>query len=392
MTKRESDSKSARRRQHTPEYKVQALALADKIGVAAAARDLELHESQIYDWRSKATAQLARSDLEKQQANEIGKLNRRLRQQEEELAILKKLQRISLETRSDEGQAKYEFIKAHRTIFSVAAMCRVLDASRGGYYTWQERRASGTAREVASASLDKLVVAAFEARKGRSGSPGLTLDLCDDGHVFNRKTVAKSMQRQGLRARAAKKFKVTTDSNHDKAVAPNLLKQDFSASQANEKWCGDITYLWTDDGWLYLAVILDLYSRKVIGWSMSERMTRSLVCDALTMALWRRGFPKGVIVHTDRGSQYSSDAYQQLLRRHELLCSMSAKGCCYDNACAESFFHTLKVELIHGERFQKRSNMRDAVFEYIEVDYNRNRRHSAVGMISPDAFEASKVA
>ena len=391
MSKQTKKYKSTRR-QHTPEFRTQALALAEKIGVAAAARDLDLHDSQIYDWRSKAQTELLTSDLEKQQAVEIDRLKRQLKDKDEEVEILKKLQRISLKNCPDWSVAKYEFVADHRVSYSLRRLCGVLNVTRGGFYAWQERCASGRTRQAAQAVLDGLVFNAFDARKGRSGSPGLTLDLADAGHVYDRKTIAKSLHRQGLRAKAAKKFKVTTDSNHGQAVAPNLLEQDFNALAANEKWCGDITYLWTEEGWLYLATVIDLYSRKVIGWSMSERMTATLVCDALTMALWRRGFAKGVIMHTDRGSQYCSAAYQGLLQRHQLLCSMSGKGCCYDNACAESFFHTLKVELIHGERFATRSQMSHAVFEYIEVDYNRKRRHSANGMISPDAFEAQKVA
>jgi putative transposase len=380
------------RRQHPPEFRAEALALADKIGVAAAARDLNLHASQLYDWRSKASSQLTKSDLEKQQATEIAKLKRQLASKDEEVEILKKLQRISLKTCLDLAAAKYAFIQDHQTVFTIVAMCRVLNIASSGYYAWRKRLQTGNTRLTSQRDFDVLVAQAFDARKGRSGSPGLTLDLSDEGHCYNRKTVAKSLQRQGLRAKAGKKFKVTTDSNHVKPVAPNLLDQDFFASAPNQKWCGDITYLWTDEGWMYLAVVLDLYSRKVIGWSMSKRMKASLVCDALTMALWRRGFPKNVIVHTDRGSQYCSDAYQNLLKKYKLICSMSGKGCCYDNACAESFFHTLKVECIHGERFYKRTSMRRAVFEYIEVDYNRTRRHSYNGMISPDQFEAQQVA
>lgn len=200
------------------------------------------------------------------------------------------------------------------------------------------------------------------------------------------------MARQDLRAKAAKKFKATTNSKHDLPVAPNRLQQEFTASAPNQKWVSDMTYLWTEEGWLYLAVVVDLYSRLVVGWAMAERMTAQLVCDALSMALWRRHRPTGVIVHSDRGSQYCSKVYQDLLQRHGLLCSMSAKGNCYDNACAESFFHTLKVELIHGERITSRERMRQCVFEYIEVDYNRIRRHSACGYISPAAFEAQQVA
>ena len=271
-------------------------------------------------------------------------------------------------------------------------MSRVLKVSRSGYYSWCLRQHQRSSRQQRRKSLDEAVKKAFHARKGRSGSPGLTLDLADSGLPFNRKTIAKSLQRQGLRAKAARKFKATTNSKHSLPVAPNRLNQDFNASAPNTKWVGDITYLWTDEGWLYLATVIDLYSRLVVGWSMSERMTAQLTCDALQMALWRRQKPTGVIVHSDRGSQYCSKAYQAIIDQHGLLCSMSARGNCYDNACAESFFHTLKVEAIHGERFLTREEMRQTVFEYIEVDYNRTRRHSANGYISPQAFEAKKIA
>ena len=204
--------------------------------------------------------------------------------------------------------------------------------------------------------------------------------------------MAASLQRQGLRAKAARKFKATTNSRHTLPVAPNLLEQDFTAAAPNCKWVGDITYLATGEGWLYLAVIIDLYSRKVVGWAMSERMTADLVGDALQMALWRRKIPKGVIVHSDRGSQYCSILYQSMLIKYELTCSMSAKGNRYDNAGAESFFHSLKVEAIHGERFDTRDAMQRQVFEYIELDYNKQRRHSAIGMISPEVFEARMIA
>jgi len=277
-------------------------------------------------------------------------------------------------------------------VFRVTVMCRALRVARSGFYAWRLRQHSPSPRQQRCATLDGRVAQAFHQRKGRSGSPGLTRDLRDAGQHYNPKTVAASMRRQGLRAKAAKKFKATTNSKHDLPVAPNRLQQDFSASAPNQKWVGDITYLWTEEGWLYLAVVVDLYSRLVVGWAMAERMTADLVCDALQMALWRRHRPSGVIVHSDRGSQYCSKVYQDLLDRHGLLCSMSAKGNCYDNACAESFFHTLKVELIHGERFATRAQTRQCVFEYIEVDYNRTRRHSANGYISPEAFEAQRVA
>lgn len=176
------------------------------------------------------------------------------------------------------------------------------------------------------------------AGKERSGAPRLREELASQGKVYNRKTIAASMRRQGLRAKAAKKYKATTYSKHNLPVAPNLLKQDFTSTAPNQKWVGDVTYLWTEEGWLYLTVVIDLYSRLVVGWAMSERMTATLVCDTLHMALWRRQIPKGVIVHSDRGGQYCSRDYQSLITVHELQCSMSAKGNCYDGACAETFF------------------------------------------------------
>jgi putative transposase len=282
-------------------------------------------------------------------------------------------------------------MERHAREFRIVLMARVLGVSRSGFYAWRGCSGPGP-RQRARTAMDVVVKQAFDARKGRSGAPRLTHDLHDDGHPYNRKSVASSLRRQGLRAKAAKRFKATTNSKHNLPVAPNLLNQDFTASRANEKWVGDITYLWTDEGWLYLATVLDLYSRKVVGWAMSERMTAPLVCDALRMALWHRGMPRGVIVHTDRGSQYCSGDYQKMINSHGLRCSMSGKGNCYDNACAESFFHSLKVELTHGEKYATREQLRREVFEYIETDYNRIRRHSTLGYISPEAFEARNVA
>lgn len=245
---------------------------------------------------------------------------------------------------------------------------------------------------MATGRRDALIKEVFDRRRRRYGSPRITRELRTLGVQCGENTVAASMRRQNLVARAARKFKATTNSKHDLPVAPNLLAQDFTATRPNEKWCADITYLWTDQGWLYLATLLDLFSRRVIGWSMNERMTAELVCDALRMALAQRNYPSGVIVHSDRGSQYCSKPYQDLITKHRLVCSMSRRGNCYDNSCAESFFHSLKVEAIHGEKFATREHMRRAVFEYIELDYNRTRQHSAIGHTSPCAFEAINLA
>lgn len=283
-------------------------------------------------------------------------------------------------------------MQAHVREFRVTAMCRALVVSRSGFYAWRKRLSESSPRAQFRAQVDGQVAQLFAAHKARYGSPRLTRELAQRGCRYDEKTVAFSLQRQGLRAKAARRFKATTQSKHDLPVAPNVLRQDFTATGPNQKWAGDITYLWTDEGWLYLAVAIDLFSRAVVGWAMAERMTAELVCEALSMALWRRQMPRNVIVHTGRGSQYCSAQYRALLATHTLHASMSAKGNCYDNACAESFFHTLKVEAIHGERFATREALRHTVFEYIEVDYNRTRRHSALGYVSPALFEAQRVA
>lgn len=278
-------------------------------------------------------------------------------------------------------------IADHAAQFGVQMMCRVMMVSESGYYDWRGRGPSAQAQ--ARALLDAEVKLAFEAQNARAGAPRLTRALKVKGCSAGHNQVAASLRRQGLRARAARKFKATTNSNHTLPVAENLLNQDFSSEHRDEKWVSDITYVWTDEGWLYLAVVLDLYSRKVIGWSISERMTVRLTCDALRMALQRRGWPRGVIVHSDRGSQYCAKEYRALLTENGLHCSMSARGDCYDNAAMESWNHSLKVEAVHGERFVTRAQAKNHLFDYIEVYYNRQRLHSSLGYLSPVQFEFS---
>ena len=280
---------------------------------------------------------------------------------------------------------KYATIKAHEAEFGVRLMCRALGVSPSGFYAWRGRSPSGRARN--RAELDRLVRQEFERRRGRAGAPRLSRHL-----GRGRRLVAQSLRRQDLRAKAARKFKATTNSKHKLPVAANLLQQDFTASRPNWVWVGDITYIATDEGWVYLAVVLDLFSRKVVGWSMADRMTATLVCDALRMALFRRKRPRGVIMHTDRGSQYCSGEHRALLAQNGLVASMSAKGNCFDNAAMESWNHSLKVEAIHGERFATRAEATAQVFEYIELDYNRDRLHSTLGYLSPDQFERAYAA
>ena len=281
-------------------------------------------------------------------------------------------------------------IQRHDSQHAVALMCRVLAVSRSGYYGWRGRAPSDRAK--ATAHLATAVHRVFAEHKGRAGAPRITKQLREEGRTVGKHRVARVMRSECLRAKAARKYKATTNSNHNLPVAPNRLEQDFTATAPNRKWVSDITYIWTEEGWLYLAVVLDLYSRRVVGWAMRERMTADLVCEALALALWRRKMPTGVIVHSDRGSQYCSADYQRLLRKHRLLCSMSKKGDCYDNAAMESWNHSLKVEAIHGERFATREAAKAQVFEYIEVYYNRKRLHSTLGYLSPETFEARQAA
>ncbi|MGO2509744.1 MAG: IS3 family transposase [Vibrio hibernica] len=374
---------------HSPEFKAETLKLAEKVGVAAAARQLSLHESQIYAWRKTAKKGTTTSQRELELAAEVAKLKRQLAEQAEELDIGKKGRHLLREKSKVDC---YEFMLEHLLYFSVVRMVKVFRVSRSGFYYWIKHRHKAIQREATRQEFDAKVKDAFDNSKGRDGSRRIQKELSENGDSHNVKTIAASMKRQDLTPKAARKFKRTTDSKHKMPVAPNLLAQDFNATAPNQKWAGDITYLATSEGWLYLAVIIDLYSRQVIGWSMDTRMTAILVCDALSMALFRRGFPEEVIVHSDRGSQYCSKDYRDLITAYNLKQSMSRKGNCWDNACVESFFHSMKVEAIQYEPIMTRDEMRQTVFEYIEVDYNRTRRHSALGYLSPVNFEQQNVA
>lgn len=281
-------------------------------------------------------------------------------------------------------------IKSHSNDYPIRQMCRLLNVSSSGYYAWLVRRPSR--RDIENHQLAKDIHASFITEKERAGSIRIMHNLREQGIHAGRHRIARLMRVNGWRAKAARKYIATTNSKHSLPVADNLLKQDFNADSSNTKWVSDITYIWTKEGWLYLAVVMDLYSRLVVGWSLSKRMDKALVIDALNMALLNRKNPRNVIVHSDRGSQYCSTAYQALLTRHNLICSMSKRGDCYDNAAMESWNHSFKVEAIHGEPLETRAETRARVFEYIEVYYNRRRRHSRLGYISPERFELKMVA
>ena len=227
----------------------------------------------------------------------------------------------------------------------------------------------------------------FEENRGVYGTRRIRRKLLQLGKAVGRKRIARLMKMASLHCKTKRRFKVTTDSKHNNPVAPNLLQRHFNVSKPDQYWVGDITYIPTSKGWLYLATVIDLYSRRVVGWSMSNRMQANLVNDALLMAVWQRKPAKGLIWHTDRGSQYASKNHRDLLKEHHIIQSMSRKGDCWDNAVAESFFHTLKTELTHHHKFRNREEAKHVIFEYIEVFYNRIRIHSANDYASPVDFE-----
>jgi len=265
-------------------------------------------------------------------------------------------------------------------------MCKVLKVSRSGYYDWLCRKPS--VRTQRTNRLRLAIEQSHQASGGVYGSPRVHRDLIEQGFDCDVKTVAKIMKTHGIRARMPKQFIVTTDANHDYPAAPNLLNRRFQQDCPDRAWACDITYIPTRQGWLYLAVVLDLYSRRVIGWRLADHLRSQLVEDALTMAIQSRR-PKGqVICHSDRGVQYACYAYQQLLKEHDLVCSMSRKGDCWDNAPVESFFGTLKTELVHRCDYATHQQARQSIFDYIEFFYNRRRRHSAIGYMSPANYEA----
>lgn len=280
---------------------------------------------------------------------------------------------------------KYMFISKHRMEFSVWLMCKVLHVGKSAYYSWL--KAKPNKLEQANRILDVNIESLFNEHKARYGAPRITRALNASMIKCSKNRVAKRMQVLSLRAKARKKFRVTTDSEHNHPVFENVLGRNFTSQAINQKWAGDITYIPTKEGWLYLCVVLDLYSRAIIGWSMSHRLKKELVCDSLTMALFRRKFPQKVIVHSDRGSQYCSKSYRSILKQHDLIGSMSRKGNCWDNAPSESFFHTLKVELVQGQTFITREQAKQAIFSYMESYYNKKRMHSSIDYKTPYEME-----
>jgi putative transposase len=285
---------------------------------------------------------------------------------------------------------KYWFMDRHRSSHGVQKMCRVIGASRSGYYGWRRQPQSNRQKDN-----EKILMEIRESHKNSRrayGSPRITEDLRAQGMRCSENRVARLMKIHGIVGKAKKKFKATTNSKHNLPVAENLLKQNFVTEKPNAIWASDITYIPTLEGWLYLVVILDLYSRQVVGWAMSDRLTSGFVVKALYQAIGRRHPASGCIFHSDRGIQYASADFRDVLKVYGFIQSMSRKGNCYDNAVAESFFHTLKTEHVYEYRYETRAEARQSIFEYIEMFYNRQRRHSALGYRSPVSFELKAMA
>jgi transposase InsO family protein len=280
---------------------------------------------------------------------------------------------------------RYDFVERHRERWPVRLMCRVLGVSPGGYYDWRGRPESPmTERREA---LVVAIKAIHGEVKARYGSPRIHAELVARGLPCSVNTVARLMREGGIAAKTKRKFRCTTDSNHDRPVAENIVDRRFDPEAPDQVWTADITYIATAEGWLYLAAVEDLHSKRIVGWSMGQRIDSRLVVDALEMAVSRRLPGTGLVAHSDRGSQYASEHYQRLLAGHGITCSMSRRGNCWDNAPMESFFASLKKELTHGETFATREQARASLFEYIEVFYNRVRRHSSLGYMSPIEYE-----
>lgn len=280
---------------------------------------------------------------------------------------------------------KYAWIQQHAADSCVKRLCRMLDVSRSAYYAWLQRSPTNT--EKSDQALTEIITSAFKKSRATYGTRRLRKVLSQQDRVVSRRRIGRLMRDAKLACKTRRRFKATTNSKHNQPVAENHLDRQFAVDQPNQVYAGDITYIYTQEGWLYLAVVIDLFSRQIVGWSMAEHMRTKLVNDALLMAIWKRKPAKGLLWHTDRGSQYASESHRDLLNQYGIRQSMSRKGNCWDNAVSESFFHTLKTELIHHQTFRNRDEARQAVFEYIEVFYNRERLHSANGYLSPVDYE-----
>ncbi|WP_453974011.1 IS3 family transposase [Amorphus sp. MBR-141] len=375
-----------RRRKFSREFKLEAVRLVKDRGVAVAqaARDLDLHENVLRKWIRELGADPQHAfpghGQMKPEQQEIDRLRKEVAKLKAERDIPKK-GRSLLREGSD---MRFAFIAKHRSIWPVAWLCEALDVSRSGFHAWLNRSPSARSRqdEVLVTAIDR----SFKSSDRTYGARRVWHDVLAEGLSCGLHRIERLMRQNGLRARPRRRG-LPKDTGERAAVSDNLLDRAFEASAPNQKWIADFTYIWTAEGWLYVAAVVDLFSRRVVGWAMKAEMTAQLVTDALIMAIWRRGRPDSLLHHSDQGSQYTSEQFQRLMTDHGITCSMSRSGNVWDNAAMESFFSSLKTERTARKVYRTRNDARADVFDYIERFYNPRRRHSTLGYLSPVEFE-----
>ncbi|WP_424511413.1 IS3 family transposase [Reinekea marinisedimentorum] len=376
------------RKKYSKEFKLDAIALVLEQGYSRseAARSLDINANMLGRWIKEHQAQddqafRGNGKLTEEQA-EIRKLKEQVRRLEMEKEILKKANGLLCQR----NEVKYSFIAQHKKTWPVDLMCQLLGVKRHGYYSYMRRRLNQQVdpNRNEKVSLVREIVIGSDFTYG-SRRVCKAMGAC--GFPITRNKARRLMNAAGVAVKQRKKYKVTTNSNHKKPVYDNVLDRQFKVEAPDQAYVSDITYIWTQEGWLYLAVVIDLFSRKVVSWSLGKRMTAGLVCDALTMAVWQRCPPPGLIVHSDQGSQYASHDYRNLIKKNQFIGSMSPKGNCWDNAVAESFFGTLKQERVQWRNYQTRQAALTDIRDYIVMHYNEKRLHSYIGYVSPNDFE-----
>ncbi|MDI1450815.1 IS3 family transposase [Polyangium sp. 6x1] len=375
-----------KRRSFSAEFKAEAVRLC-QVGdrsITKVAQDLDLTETALREWLRAAEVSVGETPpeaLTSAERDELVRLRREVKRLQMEREILKKAAAFLREGE----RVKFAFIAVEKAYFPVSVLCDVLGVSRSGFYAWSKR--PEPRRKASDAQLAAEITAAHRRSRGTYGSPRVHAELRAKGLCVSRKRVERLMRERGLEARRKRRFRRTTDSNHTMPIAPNVLGRRFDAKAPNEAWVTDVTYIPTAEGWLYLAAILDLFSRRVVGFAMSEQNDRALALAALERALRARRPASGMVHHSDRGSPYASEAYREALRERGIVASMSRTGDCYDNAVAESFFATLKAELVDGKSSPTRDAAMASIGDYLERFYNHARRHSYLGYLSPVEFE-----
>ncbi|WP_428840130.1 IS3 family transposase [Bacillus tropicus] len=368
-------------KQYEEEFKRQSVKHVLQTGkaVAQVARELGISVNTLYGWvkKYKQEPKVIQQRTFRSEDKKTNEMERRIRDLEEENAILKKGDALLRERPS----VKFKFIHRHRFTYRVEKMCQVLHVSRSGYYKWKHQTKSP--KQIQREQITKEIHRIFLESRCLYGSPKVTSILRQKGKQISQKTVARIMKKQGLQSRTVKKYKATTNSKHSYPIQENVLNRQFKVKKPNQVWVADITYVSTKEGWLYVASLMDLYSRKIVGWHADRTMTKELVLKALQQAYFRQKPEGSVLHHSDRGSQYASHDYQKQLEQYGMQCSMSRKGNCYDNACIESFHGVLKKELIYQQQYTTRAQAQQDIWEYIEIFYNRKRIHSANGYLSP---------